>query len=256
MDPSFYQHSLLVASGKGGVGKSTLSTLMALSLARRGWKINLLDADLTGPSLPTIFGLERLSPPMDRVTKKIKPFYKYGVHLLSYGHFLAEAEPVSMRGPLLSAALHKLISSALWPPCDLLIVDMPPTTGDISLGCIQMLEPLSVVLVGQNNRLSLCDARRAANHYHALATSIVGLYSSMERDSISHGKTSLLDEMCQSLEIDLLGSIPYSPLVMEALCHGRPQELLHLPWSEPLEESFHLLAKKLLQKEPLLDANP
>lgn len=220
--------ALLVASGKGGVGKSSVASLLAVTMAQMGLRVGLLDADLTGPSIPTIFGLEGLSPPVKN--KVVFPFFKFGVHLLSYGNFISSSEPVTMRGPLLTAALTKMIESVQWPPLDLLLIDMPPSTSDLSLTCCGLIDHPCVLLVCQNDPLSLSDARRAANHYYSLNIPLLGIVESMAPDKNNPEKystDSALPNLCHSLEIALLGAIPYSHEIRRAIGSGQIHELIN-----------------------------
>lgn len=214
--------ALLVASGKGGVGKSTITALLGVSLAQLGYQVNLLDADLTGPSQPTIFGLEGLPPPIHNGVPM--PFNKYGVNLLSYGNFIPYAEPVTMRGPLLTAALTKLIKGVIWPKSDVFLIDMPPTTSDLSLTCIQAIAFPSVLLITQGDALSLSDARRAANHYFSLNVPIIGV---IESKSDHDGYNSSVQALSDSLEIPFLGKLPYYNSIHEKTCSGLIAELIN-----------------------------
>lgn len=231
----------MIASGKGGVGKSTVASYLAITLARLGLQIALLDADITGPSLPHIFGLQNLSPNLRENSAKPLPFFKFGIQILSFGHFIEASQPVSHRGPMLAQNLRKMLDDVAWSECDILIVDMPPSTSDLSLMCCQILHQASVLLVLQPDPLSISDARRAANHYFEMQVPITGF---VENFAKAPQIAPICQELSQNLDIPILHSILQSPEIHEYACYSRPLAL----FNHPDFLGFEKLGKTLLSK--------
>lgn len=172
------QSIVLVASGKGGVGKSTTAANLAMALAAAGLRTGLLDADIYGPSVPTLFGLqgEKVSSPDNKL---MQPLYKHGVTLQSIG-FLVDPEQASVwRGPMASQALLQLLNETLWPALDILLIDMPPGTGDIQLTLSQKLPVTGAVVVTTPQDLALADAQKAITMFRQVKIPLLGLIENM-----------------------------------------------------------------------------
>ena len=157
------KHTIVVASGKGGVGKSTVSVNLAVTLARQGFKVALVDADLYGPSIPKMLGLEDAHPQVQVIDEKetFFPIEKYRIKMISIGFFVSKEQPLIWRGPMASNAITQLLENTLWGDIDYMIIDFPPGTGDIQLTTIQKLNLTGAVIVTTPQEIAVNDARKA-----------------------------------------------------------------------------------------------
>ena len=178
--PAHVRHVIAVASGKGGVGKSTVSTNLAVAFAQQGLRVGLLDADVYGPSAPKMMGVD--GDPLFE-NEKLQPLEAHGVKLMSIGFIVDEGKAMIWRGPMASSAVRQMIHDVAWgsekEPLDVLVVDLPPGTGDIQLTLVQKLRIDGVVLVTTPQEIALIDARRAAVMFEKTATPILGLIENM-----------------------------------------------------------------------------
>lgn len=158
---------IAVASGKGGVGKSTVAVNLALALQELGGAVGLLDADVYGPSAPTMLGLQGQKPTVEKVygKPKIKPLYAFGIPVMSTGFVVEPEQAVVLRGPRLSGIIKQFIEECVWPPLDYLIIDLPPGTGDVQLSLVQTVSVTGVVLVTTPQQVALADAIKAMNMF-------------------------------------------------------------------------------------------
>lgn len=174
---------IAVASGKGGVGKSTISANLAVSLAQKGLKVGLMDADLYGPSMPTMFELVGAKPKIQQVYGKPKliPIEKYGVHLISIGFIVDPEQAVVLRGPRLSGVIKQFINECIWPELDYLIIDLPPGTGDIQLTLIQSIPITGALIVTTPQDVAVADAVKATNMFKldSVNIPIIGIVENM-----------------------------------------------------------------------------
>lgn len=218
---------LAVGSGKGGVGKSTLAANLAIALARQGVKVGLVDADIYGPSQPVIMGVSGIRP--EAQDGKLIPVpTPAGVPLLSIGQIVPPGKAVAWRGPMTAGALSQLID-ADWGECELLVVDLPPGTGDVHLTMIQKHKPAGAVLVSTPQDLALIDAARAGQLFEHAGVPIVGLVENMAGYACPHcGETSDpfgaggVEAVAGRLELPFLGRIPLSLAIRETGDAGRP----------------------------------
>lgn len=215
---------IVVASGKGGVGKSTVAANLAVTIARKGYKTALVDADIYGPSLPRMFGIEDLKPDVSANGDKqmIFPIEKYGVKIISIGFFFDRNQSLIWRGPMAAKAILQLFEDTVWDDIDYMIVDFPPGTGDIQLSTMQMLNLKGALIVTTPQEISLNDARKAASMFAApeLNVPILGIIENMswftpeqhpEETYFLFGKGGGL-KMAKEFDTTLLGQIP---LVLE-----------------------------------------
>ncbi|WP_273760505.1 Mrp/NBP35 family ATP-binding protein [Bartonella sp. ML70XJBT.G] len=172
------QHVIAVASGKGGVGKSTMAINIALALQDSGFKTGLMDADIYGPSLPRLTGLVNQKPQLVD-GKKLQPLEKFGLKLMSMGFLVEEEKPVVWRGPMVMAAVTQLLRDVLWGPLDVLVVDMPPGTGDAQLTLAQQVQLTGALIVSTPQDLALVDARKAIEMFMKVNVPILGLIENM-----------------------------------------------------------------------------
>ncbi len=223
------QNIIAVASGKGGVGKSTIAFNLAVGMAQRGLKIGLLDADIYGPSVPLLTGQNRKPEIKDN---KFIPLKAYGVHIISMGFLVEEHMPVMWRGPMLQTAIKQFFKDVSWPELDLLIVDMPPGTGDAHLTIAQSVPLRGTVLVSTPQDLSLIDAIRCLKTFQTLKVPILGMIENMAglecphcHNSIAVFKKETLLGICQKEKVPYLGSIPLDPDLVRRSDEGQPSTL-------------------------------
>ncbi len=215
-----------VASGKGGVGKSTTAVNLALSLAAGGWKIGILDADVYGPSLPRLLGLD-MKPEVDG--KRLKPLYAFGIKAMSIGFLVAEREAMIWRGPMVSSALKQLLREVDWGELDCLIVDMPPGTGEAQLTMAQDVPLAGAVIVSTPQDLALIDARRGVSMFEKTSVPILGVVENMSYFSCPHcgGRSEIFAHggariEAERLGVPFLGEIPLQLQIREQADGGRP----------------------------------
>ena len=213
MKPAGVQRILAIASGKGGVGKSTVSSNLAVALARQGRKVGLLDADIYGPSQPRMMGA--IGRPASPDGKIIEPLHAHGVTLMSIGFMLDEGKAVVWRGPMLMGALQQMLGQVDWGELDVLIVDLPPGTGDVQLTLCTKAELSGAIVVSTPQDVALLDARKAMDMFKTLKTPVLGLIENMsffscpdcggEHHIFGHGGVAAEAE---ALGLPLLGALP------------------------------------------------
>lgn len=211
--PSGVKRILAIGSGKGGVGKSTVSANLAVALARQGRKVGLLDADIYGPSQPRMMGAT--GRPASPDGKIIEPLKAHGVTLMSIGLMVEEKKAVVWRGPMLMGALQQMLGQVNWGELDVLIVDLPPGTGDVQLTLCTKSELSGAIVVSTPQDVALIDARKALDMFATLKTPVLGLIENMSfftcpdcgstHEIFGHGGVA---EEAQSMGVPLLGSLP------------------------------------------------
>jgi ATP-binding protein involved in chromosome partitioning len=205
-----------VASGKGGVGKSSLTANLAVAFSQMGKRVGILDADIYGHSIPHILGIHQKPVAVDEM---IVPPVKDGLKLMSIGFFLDGNEPVMWRGPMLHRALEQFLTDVHWGEIDVLVVDMPPGTGDISISLGQLLPRAEVVVVTTPQKLAQDVASRAASMARKTNMRLLGVIENMTGDVFGHGGGAALAE---ELGVPLLGQVPLDPLLREQGDEGVP----------------------------------
>lgn len=248
--PVFKQikHIILVASGKGGVGKSTTAVNLAVALAMEGASVGLLDADIYGPSIPTMLGMngEKISSPDNKL---MQPKYAHGVYLQSIG-FLVDPQQASVwRGPMASQALLQLLNETLWPELDYLIVDMPPGTGDIQLTMAQKLPVSGAVVVTTPQDVALCDAEKAISMFRQVNIPLLGLVENMsfyqcshcgEQDDIFGTQGGVL--LAERYHVPVLGQLPLLRDIRQHADDGDPIVLKQ----QPVAENYRTICRQMI----------
>ena len=217
---------IAVASGKGGVGKSTVAVNLALGLAALGLKTGLLDADIYGPSVPRLLAIKE-KPESDG--NKLKPIGKFGLKVMSIGFLVNEDTPMIWRGPMVMSALTQMLNDVEWAPLDVLVVDMPPGTGDAQLTLAQRVPLKGAIIVSTPQDLALIDARKGLAMFRKTEVPVLGIVENMstficphcgkESHIFGHGGARATAEM---LECDFLGEIPLVPSIRETSDAGTP----------------------------------
>ena len=217
---------IAVASGKGGVGKSTVSVNLAVSLAESGAKVGLIDADLYGPSIPTKFGLQDARPEV--VDGKIQPIVQYGVKLMSIGFLVDSETALIWRGPMASSAIRQLITDVDWQELDYLIFDLPPGTGDIQLTLVQALPLTGTVIVTTPQDVALADVAKAVTMFRKVDVPILGVVENMSWYELPDGSRDYIfgkqggEKFAKANGLNFLGSIPIGSAVREGGDSGKP----------------------------------
>lgn len=225
---------IAVFSGKGGVGKSTVSSNLAIALAAHGYKVGLLDADIHGPSIPKMFGVENEQPYVEEKegSQKVIPVEKYGVKLLSIGFFVNQESALVWRGSMASNALKQLITDADWGELDFFVMDLPPGTGDIHLTLVQTMGITGAIAVTTPQDVALADARKGINMFTGdkVNVPVLGLVENMawftpaelpENKYYLFGKEGV-KRLAEEMQVPLLGQIPIVQSICESGDEGEP----------------------------------
>ncbi len=237
---------IAIGSGKGGVGKSTLTANLAIALARTGRKVGLVDADIYGPSQPVILGNQGEKPVARN--EKLEPVAsRFGVPVLSMGHLVEPGRAIAWRGPMAGGALTQLID-AHWGDTELLLVDLPPGTGDVQLTMLQKFKPAGAIIVSTPQDLALIDAARAGQLFDQAGVPVIGLVENMAGYACPHcgevsdpfGKGGV-EEAAGRLELPFLGRIPLDLAIRQGGDSGAPPAAT----DDPLAQPFHDIAAKL-----------
>ncbi len=250
MTNSGIRHSLAIASGKGGVGKSTVSVNLAVALAQAGAATGLLDADLYGPSIPMMAGINRMP---GNNGQKILPLEAHGVRLMSLGFLMPDGAPVIWRGPMVSGAIQQFLQEVEWGALDYLLIDLPPGTGDAQLTLAQSLPLAGAVIVMTPQDLAMHIASKALAMFRQLQVPILGIIENMSGFVCPHcGTPSAIfgqggaRRASERLGVPLLGEIPLDPRVCQTSDRGEPIVTGH-PES-PVADAFQRVAKILAER--------
>ncbi len=229
------RNAIAIASGKGGVGKSTVSVNVAVSLAGQGAKVGLLDADIYGPNIPTMMGVMEMPQPNG---DKLNPALAYGVKFMSMGFMVKPGQPLIWRGPMLNSAIRQFLSDVDWGDLDYLIIDLPPGTGDASLSLAQALPLSGVVIVTLPQQVSLDDASRGLEMFRTLNVPVLGVVENMSYLKLPDGSKMDVfgqgggENLARQYDVPFLGGIPMDPIVRVGGDSGKPVVI-----SQPESES-------------------
>lgn len=246
-----------IASGKGGVGKSTVTANLALGLAKKGYKVGLVDADIYGPSMPIMLDCAGEKPTMTEVNGKsyIKPVESYGVKLMSIGFFADLNKAIVWRGAMASKAIRQMFMDAYWGELDYLLIDLPPGTSDIHLTIVQLVPITGAVIVSTPQDIALADARKGINMFQLdnINVPVLGLIENMayftpeelpDHKYYIFGKDGVKN-LAQQMDVPVLGEIPLVQSIREAADVGRPAVLQE---GTPSSISFDILATNVIER--------
>jgi ATP-binding protein involved in chromosome partitioning len=251
------QNIIAVASGKGGVGKSTVTANLAVTLAKMGFKVGVLDADIYGPSIPIMFDVQTEKPLAVNIDgkSKMKPIENYGVKILSIGFFTQPDQAVVWRGPMAAKALNQMIFDAYWGELDFLLIDLPPGTGDIHLSIMQSLPITGAVVVSTPQNVALADAKKGVAMFQqeSINVPVLGIIENMayftpaelpDHKYFIFGKEGAKN-LAEDLNVPFLGELPLVQSIREAGDVGRPAAL---QTATPLEQAFEKITQNVVQE--------
>lgn len=249
------QHIILVSSGKGGVGKSTTTVNLALALQKLGLKVGVLDADIYGPSIPTMLGNAGRTPMIE--AENFVPIEAYGMAVLSIGHLTGDNNtPVAWRGPKATGALMQLFNQTLWPDLDVLMIDMPPGTGDIQLTLAQRIPVTGAVIVTTPQNVALLDATKGIELFNKVHIPVIGVVENMSTHICSNcGHEEQIfgtgggDQLSEQYNIPLLGRLPLNVQIRENADAGKPSVIA----GDDAAESYMLIAQKIADQLPKVE---
>lgn len=242
------QHIVVVGSGKGGVGKSTVSLNLAVALSKLDLKVGVLDADLYGPSIPRLTGTIHLKPELNK-DNKLLPIRRYGINLMSMGHLVEEESPLVWRGPMLFKAIEQFFRDVHWGPLDVLLIDLPPGTGDVALTIAQKAPVSGGIVVSTPQNLSLTDTKKALNMFRQIEIPVMGVvenmsyYLSEKGEKLDMFPRGQIDIYLKEKKVDKLAVIPFHPHVGLSCEAGVP--LLESQPNSEEGKAILLLAEKV-----------
>jgi ATP-binding protein involved in chromosome partitioning len=210
------RNAIAIASGKGGVGKSTVSANLAVALAQAGARVGLLDADIYGPNIPTMMGIHEIPGSKEN---KLIPADAYGVKVMSMGFLVKPGQPLIWRGPMLNSAIRQFLSDVVWGELDYLVIDLPPGTGDVPLSLAQSLPLSGVVIVTLPQAVSLEDAGRGLEMFRTLEVPILGVIENMRGEFFGSGGG---EDLARVAKVPFLGAVPMEQLVRISGDIGKP----------------------------------
>jgi ATP-binding protein involved in chromosome partitioning len=253
------QNTIAVASGKGGVGKSTVAVNLAVALAEQGYNVALVDTDIYGPSVPKMMGMEGEKPRVND-ERKIEPLEKHGIKLLSMGFMVDPEKAVIWRGPMVTKAVQQFLGDVHWGDIEYMVLDLPPGTGDIQLTIVQTIPLTGAVLVSTPQDIALADARKGASMFDNVDVPVLGIVENMayfsppdqpDRKYYLFGRGGA-QKLAREMDIPFLGEVPIEQVVRERSDDGEPVVL-----SEPDSRSaqaFHQIAERTVEQVAIRNA--
>ncbi|MEW6412745.1 MAG: P-loop NTPase [Candidatus Zixiibacteriota bacterium] len=258
------KHIIAVASGKGGVGKSTVSVNLAVALKQLGAKVGLMDADIYGPSQPGMLGSSDAKP--DIVNNQLRPINKYGIDFISMGLLVGEDQPVIWRAPIAMKMIHQFLGAVTWGELDYLLIDLPPGTGDVQLTLAQQASLTGAIIVTTPQQVALGVARKGLRMFDQVNVPIIGIIENMSGFTCGHcGKVTPIfsegggKEMAENMRIQYLGAIPLDPSIMTSGEDGKPVLLdgsdtaaaqAFMKIAERVKKTAEQFAEAVLKTEP------
>ncbi len=243
------RNAIAVGSGKGGVGKSTVSVNIAVALAKAGARVGLMDADIYGPNTPTMLGVEKLPPPQGQ---RLIPAQAYGIKMISMGLLVKPGQPLIWRGPMLNSAIRQFLGDVEWGELDYLIVDLPPGTGDAALSLAQALPLSGAVIVTLPQLVSLEDAGRGLNMFKTLEVPVLGIVENMSYLELPDGSRMDIfgsgggEQLAQATGTPFLGKVPMDQNVRIGGDSGKPIVASHP--DSPVAQSLTEISQKIAAK--------
>jgi len=241
------KNTIAIASGKGGVGKSTTAINLALALQAEGAKVGILDADIYGPSQPRMLGCHQKPESTDG--KKLEPNISYQLQSMSIGYLIDEETPMIWRGPMVTSALEQMLTDTNWHDLDYLIIDLPPGTGDIQLTLCQKIPVSGAIIVTTPQDIALLDARKALKMFQKVEVSVLGIIENMSTHICSQcGHEEHIfgsgggASMANQYSVDLLGSLPLDITIREGVDNGKPTVAIYP--DSPISQNYRAIARK------------
>lgn len=243
-------HVVAIGSGKGGVGKTTVSVNLAVSLNKLGFKVGLIDADIYGPNVPTMLGIVR--QPNLLSENRIEPITAHGVKFMSIGLISPGDKPMVMRGPMLHGVIKQFLQQVEWGELDFLLVDLPPGTGDVVISLVQTVPLTGAVVVSTGSSVALQDARKALEMFHQVNVEVLGLVENMSQMTLPNGEVidvfgaGATEQTAKQYGLPFLGSVDLDPRVREGGDRGLPAAL----GSEESQRAneFRAIAKQVAER--------
>lgn len=250
---------LAIGSGKGGVGKSTFTANLAVTLAKKGYKVGIIDADIYGPSLPMIFG-KRDEKPRSNSDRKIIPVEAFGIKFMSFGFFINEQDPVIWRGPMLGGVLSQFLFDVDWSGTDYLLIDLPPGTGDIQLSMIQNAHVDGAIVISTPQDIALLDAKKGLEMFKKLNLPIIGMVENMTSFICNHCGTEHhifgeggVAKAVEQLNVEMIGQIPLEIELRTGSDNGEPYMTQQRFHERPVWKAFMTVTDKV---ESFFNPNP
>lgn len=239
-----FRNTIAVSSGKGGVGKSTVAVNLAIALAYEGARVGLLDADILGPNIPMMMGVDKMPPPRER---KMVPAEAFGVKFISTGFLVKPDQPLVWRGPMLHGAIQQLLTDVHWGELDYLVIDLPPGTGDAQLSLAQALPLSGAIIVTQPMEVAVADALRGLKMFEKLDVPIIGIVENMSGDFFGRGAG---ERLAEKYETTFLGSVPLDANVRKGGDVGKP--IIASYPDSPAAEAFREITRKTAARVSVL----
>jgi ATP-binding protein involved in chromosome partitioning len=250
------EHVIAVGSGKGGVGKTTVAVNLSVSLAKLGYKVGLIDADIYGPNVPTMLGVTR--QPNIVGENRIEPILSHGVKFISVGLISPGDKPMVMRGPMLHQIIRQFLQQVEWGELDYLIIDLPPGTGDVVISLVQTVPLTGAVVVSTGSSVALQDARKALEMFHQVHVDIIGMVENMSQMTLPSGEVIDVfgaggtERTAAQFGLEFLGSVDLDPQIRVGGDKGLPVTLAG-PDSK-LAKGFYEIARKVAEAAERIEA--